>query len=138
MNLSKRIGAGLVAMALVGSALTGATPALAANKTDLVIGSLLDVKSWDPSQADIGHMAPLYQAVYDNLILRTPDDRRALADQCESHLGGWPTRTPADEAAGRAAARTGRRRWRMATDATMQPARRVREPPPPRRRCPRR
>jgi len=75
MNLSKRIGAGLVAMALVGSALTGATPALAANKTDLVLGSVLDVKSWDPSQADIGHMAPLYQAVYDNLILRTPDGK---------------------------------------------------------------
>jgi peptide/nickel transport system substrate-binding protein len=73
MNLSKRIGASVVAMALVGSALAGAAPAFAANKSELVIGSLLDVKSWDPSQADIGHMAPLYQAAYDNLILRTPD-----------------------------------------------------------------
>jgi peptide/nickel transport system substrate-binding protein len=75
MNLSKRIGAGILALALAGSALTGATPALAANKTDLVLGSIIDVKSWDPSQADIGHLAPLYQAVYDNLILRTPDGK---------------------------------------------------------------
>jgi peptide/nickel transport system substrate-binding protein len=75
MNLSKRIGASVVAIALVGSALAGAAPAFAANKSELVIGSLLDVKSWDPSQADIGHMAPLYQAAYDNLILRTPDGK---------------------------------------------------------------
>jgi peptide/nickel transport system substrate-binding protein len=75
MNLSKRIGASVVAMALAGSALAGAAPAFAANKSELVIGSLLDVKSWDPSQADIGHMAPLYQAAYDNLILRTPDGK---------------------------------------------------------------
>jgi peptide/nickel transport system substrate-binding protein len=75
MNLSKRIGASVVAVALVGSALAGAAPAFAANKSELVIGSLLDVKSWDPSQADIGHMAPLYQAAYDNLILRTPDGK---------------------------------------------------------------
>ncbi len=75
MNLSKRIGAGLVAVALAGSALAGATPAQAANKTDLVIGSLIDIKSWDPSQADIGHLIPYYQAVYDNLILRTPDGK---------------------------------------------------------------
>jgi peptide/nickel transport system substrate-binding protein len=75
MNLSKRIGASVVALALAGSALAGAAPAFAANKSELVIGSLLDVKSWDPSQADIGHMAPLYQAAYDNLILRTPDGK---------------------------------------------------------------
>ena len=75
MNLSKRIGASVVAMALAGSALAGAAPAFAANKSELVIGALIDVKSWDPSQADIGHMAPLYQAAYDNLILRTPDGK---------------------------------------------------------------
>jgi peptide/nickel transport system substrate-binding protein len=75
MNLSKRIGASVVALALAGSALAGAAPALAANKSELVIGSLLDVNSWDPSQADIGHLAPLYQAAYDNLILRTPDGK---------------------------------------------------------------
>ncbi|MEY3909091.1 MAG: hypothetical protein RLZZ90_998, partial [Actinomycetota bacterium] len=42
MNLSKRIGAGLVAVALAASALAGATPAAAANKTDLVIGAIAD------------------------------------------------------------------------------------------------
>jgi peptide/nickel transport system substrate-binding protein len=75
MNLSKRIGASVIAIALAGSALAGAAPAYAANKTDLVLGAILDVKSWDPSQADIGHMAPFYQAAYDNLILRTPDGK---------------------------------------------------------------
>ncbi|MEN9967829.1 MAG: hypothetical protein RL036_1062 [Actinomycetota bacterium] len=75
MNLSKRIGASIIAVALAGSALAGAAPAYAANKTDLVLGAILDVKSWDPSQADIGHLAPFYQAVYDTLILRTPDGK---------------------------------------------------------------
>jgi len=75
MNLSKRIGASVIAVALAGSALAGAAPAYAANKTDLVLGAILDVKSWDPSQADIGHLAPFYQAVYDTLILRTPDGK---------------------------------------------------------------
>jgi peptide/nickel transport system substrate-binding protein len=75
MNLSKRIGAGLVAVALAASALAGATPAAAANKTDLVIGTVTDIKSWDPTQGDIGHLLPYYQSVYDNLILRTPDGK---------------------------------------------------------------
>lgn len=39
----------------------------------LNLAALVDVNSWDPSQADIGHMIPLYQAVYDNLIIRTPE-----------------------------------------------------------------
>jgi peptide/nickel transport system substrate-binding protein len=75
MNLSKRIGAGLVAVALAASALAGATPAAAANKSDLVIGAIAEVKSWEPSQGDIGHLLPYYQSVYDNLILRTPDGK---------------------------------------------------------------
>jgi peptide/nickel transport system substrate-binding protein len=75
MNLSKRIGASVIAIALAGSALAGAAPAYAAHKTDLVLGAIIDVKSWDPSQADIGHLAPFYQAVYDTLILRTPDGK---------------------------------------------------------------
>ena len=75
MNLSKRISAGIVAMALAASALAGATPAAAANKSDLVLGAIAEVKSWDPSQGDIGHLLPYYQSVYDNLILRTPDGK---------------------------------------------------------------
>lgn len=39
----------------------------------LNLASLTDIRSWDPSQADIGHLIPLYQAVYDNLIIRTPE-----------------------------------------------------------------
>lgn len=39
----------------------------------LNLGALIDIKSWDPSQADIGHLIPYYQAVYDNLVLRSPE-----------------------------------------------------------------
>jgi peptide/nickel transport system substrate-binding protein len=39
----------------------------------LNIAQLVDIRSWDPSQADIGHLIPLYQGVYDNLIIRTPE-----------------------------------------------------------------
>jgi peptide/nickel transport system substrate-binding protein len=47
------------------------TPANANNT--LTIAQLIDVRSWEPSQADIGHSIPFYQAVYDNLILRAPN-----------------------------------------------------------------
>ena len=72
MKLTKRSAALLAVAAATTLALTGITPAQAANKTDLVIGSALDIKSWDPSQGDIGNLIPFYQAVYDNLIFRTP------------------------------------------------------------------
>jgi len=73
MNLSKRIGAGLVAVALAASALAGATPATAANKTDLVIGAVIEPTTWEPTGANIGHFIQYYQAAYDNLILRQPN-----------------------------------------------------------------
>lgn len=72
MKLSKRTAAFLAAAAATALALTGVAPAQAANKTDLVLGAAFEPKSWDPSQADIGHLLPYYQAVYDNLIFRTP------------------------------------------------------------------
>lgn len=60
----------LAASALLTSGATA--PASAANTTTLTLGNVIDVKSWEPSQADIGHSIVFYQAVYDNLILRTP------------------------------------------------------------------
>lgn len=48
-------------------------PANAAKQTTLTLASLINVNTWDPSQADIGHGIVFYQGVYDNLILRAPD-----------------------------------------------------------------
>jgi peptide/nickel transport system substrate-binding protein len=73
MKLTKRSAAVLAVAAASTLALTGITPAQAANTTSLTIGSVVVVKSWEPSQADIGHGIQYYQGVYDNLILRAPD-----------------------------------------------------------------
>lgn len=73
MKLNKRSAAIIAAAAASALALTGIAPAQAANKSDLVIGSAAEPTTWDPIGANIGHYIPFYQAVYDNLILRTPD-----------------------------------------------------------------
>ncbi|MBN9213383.1 MAG: ABC transporter substrate-binding protein [Microbacterium sp. SCN 70-200] len=39
----------------------------------LTLGSVVNVTSFDPAQAHLGHQMPIYQAVYDTLILREPD-----------------------------------------------------------------
>lgn len=39
----------------------------------LTLGSLSNITSFDPAQAHLGHQMPIYQAVYDTLILREPD-----------------------------------------------------------------
>lgn len=75
MKTRKRIAA-FFAVSLASSlALAGGAGAQAANTTSLTIGSVVAVKSWEPSQADIGHGIQYYQAVYDNLILRSPDGK---------------------------------------------------------------
>jgi len=75
MKLNKRIAAAATAVTVALAVLTGGVPAQAAKATTLTIGSLIEVKSWDPTQADLGHMAPLYQTVYDNLITRLPNGK---------------------------------------------------------------
>ncbi len=75
MKHMKRFSASVVALALTTFGLTGVAPAQAANKTDLVLGVVAEVTTWDPIGANIGHYIPYYQAVYDNLILRTPDGK---------------------------------------------------------------
>lgn len=39
----------------------------------LRIGSLLEIQSWDPAQANEGHLTPMYQSVYDTLLTSEPD-----------------------------------------------------------------
>ncbi|MBC7278084.1 ABC transporter substrate-binding protein [Nocardioides sp.] len=39
----------------------------------LSIGALLEPTSWDPAQANEGHLAPIYQSLYDTLIKREPN-----------------------------------------------------------------
>jgi peptide/nickel transport system substrate-binding protein len=39
----------------------------------LSIGSLQEPTSWDPAQANEGHLAPIFQSVYDTLIKKQPD-----------------------------------------------------------------
>lgn len=55
--------------AAAGGAAAG-TPA-----TSLTLGTIQDVRSWDPAQAHVGHLLQPYQAVYDTLILREPDGK---------------------------------------------------------------
>lgn len=39
----------------------------------LTLGSVVNITSFDPAQAHLGHQMPIYQSVYDTLILREPD-----------------------------------------------------------------
>ncbi|NQX28234.1 ABC transporter substrate-binding protein [Microbacteriaceae bacterium VKM Ac-2854] len=62
------------ALALTGCA--GAAPAESGGGTasaTLTLGSVNDIKSFDPAQAHLGHQMPIYQASYDTLILRSPE-----------------------------------------------------------------
>jgi peptide/nickel transport system substrate-binding protein len=72
-------GTAAVALALTACAAGGTKPDTAgtgdsdATAPLLVIGSLQEPSSWDPAQANEGHLAPIYQSVYDTLIKREPD-----------------------------------------------------------------
>jgi peptide/nickel transport system substrate-binding protein len=52
---------------------SGATDAAAAKGGTLTIGALVDVKSFDPAQAHIGHYLQYFQPVYDSLLRREAD-----------------------------------------------------------------
>ncbi|WP_255769837.1 ABC transporter substrate-binding protein [Pseudarthrobacter sulfonivorans] len=67
------VSAGLALTACGGGA--GGAGAPAAKTTSLTIGALSDVRSWDPSQAHVGHTLQPYQAAYDSLLLREPDGK---------------------------------------------------------------
>lgn len=69
--------AALAAAALMLTACSGGNPGDGggdgAGTTDLKIGNLLDVQSWDPSLADIGFDGPYLSAVYDSLLALDAD-----------------------------------------------------------------
>ena len=67
------VSAALAMTACGGAANSG--PAAGAAATALTIGTIQDVRSWDPAQAHVGHVLQPYQAVYDTLILREPDGK---------------------------------------------------------------
>lgn len=41
----------------------------------LTLGALTDIRSWDSSQAHVGHVLQPYQLTYDSLLLREPDGK---------------------------------------------------------------
>lgn len=63
------------AMALTACGGGASTGTAAAKTTTLTIGAIGDLRSWDPSQAHVGHVLQPYQAAYDSLILREPDGK---------------------------------------------------------------
>lgn len=67
------LSASLALTACGGGASAGGSAGAAA--TSLTLGTIQDVRSWDPAQAHVGHVLQPYQAVYDTLILREPDGK---------------------------------------------------------------
>ena len=67
------LSASLALTACGGTAAGGA--AAGSTATSLTLGTIQDVRSWDPAQAHVGHVLQPYQAVYDTLILREPDGK---------------------------------------------------------------
>ncbi len=67
------LSASLALTACGGGATAGGAAGTAA--TSLTLGTIQDVRSWDPAQAHVGHVLQPYQAVYDTLILREPDGK---------------------------------------------------------------
>ena len=67
------LSAAMALTACGGTANSGSAAGGAA--TSLTLGTIQDVRSWDPAQAHVGHVLQPYQAVYDTLILRQPDGK---------------------------------------------------------------
>lgn len=68
------LSASLALTACGGGASSGSGGA-AAGPTSLTLGNVADLKSFDPTDAHIGHTMPFYQSAYDTLILRAPDGK---------------------------------------------------------------
>jgi peptide/nickel transport system substrate-binding protein len=52
---------------------TDSASGISAKGGTLTLGSLADIKSFDPAQSHLGHQMPIYQAAYDTLIRRDAD-----------------------------------------------------------------
>lgn len=64
-----------LALTACGGGATGGTGTAAANTTSLTLGTVQEIRSWDPAQAHVGHILQPYQAAYDSLLLREPDGK---------------------------------------------------------------
>ena len=64
--------AAALALSACGGGNTGGGGNGGAAATTLTLGSVNDMKTFDPTDAHIGHTMPFYQAVYDSLIRRAP------------------------------------------------------------------
>lgn len=75
MNSRKsfRVVAATLVVAALG--LSGLIPAQAATLPTLTIMQYQPPKTWEPSQTEVGHSIPMFQAVYDNLVIQTPDGK---------------------------------------------------------------
>ncbi|WP_417555721.1 ABC transporter substrate-binding protein [Microbacterium sp.] len=67
------LAAALALTACSGSAGNAGNPGGSASGASLTVGSLVNINSFDPAQAHLGHQMPIYQASYDTLLLREPD-----------------------------------------------------------------
>ncbi|MDQ4490145.1 ABC transporter substrate-binding protein [Sinomonas sp. ASV486] len=68
------VAAATLALTACGSG-TGAASGQAAGPQPLTLGILTDIRSWDSSQAHVGHLLQPYQFSYDSLLLREPDGK---------------------------------------------------------------
>lgn len=80
MKLGPKVApaAAILSASLALTACGGAAPGSGSGApaaTALTLGTLQDVRSWDPAQAHVGHGLQPYQAVYDSLLLREPDGK---------------------------------------------------------------
>ncbi|GAA1775173.1 ABC transporter substrate-binding protein [Pseudarthrobacter sulfonivorans] len=64
-----------LALTACGGGATGANNPAAAKTTTLTLGTVQEIRSWDPAQAHVGHILQPYQAAYDSLLLREPDGK---------------------------------------------------------------
>lgn len=74
--MKKRVAAALalaLGASVITSGCTGPAGSNGAATKNLTLGVIAEPISWDPAQANDGHMLQPYQAVYDNLIMRAPD-----------------------------------------------------------------
>jgi peptide/nickel transport system substrate-binding protein len=69
------IAAATIALTACGGGGTAGDGAAGAPATTLTLASLQDLKTFDPTDAHIGHTMPFYQAAYDTLIRRAPDGK---------------------------------------------------------------
>jgi peptide/nickel transport system substrate-binding protein len=78
MKLGPKAAAAITVSAALVLTACGGAPAgtgAAAKTATLTLGTVQELRSWDPAQAHVGHYLQPYQAAYDSLFLREPDGK---------------------------------------------------------------